>query len=567
MKRIFALTIIFVLGQILFAQDILPQLDKDYVKLVSYTNTDLLADSTAAVGETTDCNSFTVDLEEQQLIFTWSDSLSIPDGPNGNWTGINFIYDLALAGPNLLPDDAYVWKVDAHYVIEHTYVGDLEIKLFTTDPNDPNIITKSWMIRDNEGGSGNDIDETRSDTVVFLGSPADPNWYFQVRDIAGADTGTITDVQLTIHYKYGDEKPELRPYQLSGWDDKIVISNVTDTTVSAAIYDNEIIYVDYSCINSGNANAWGFKYGLYLDDVLIKYVQKDSLEMNIVSDVLDSVFPPLSEGPHTFKVVCDYDDEVTELDESNNEYSKQFAVFTRVGRSINGYKFNDINANGIWDSNEPALQGWRIFADLNDNYLFDIDEPNDITDANGAYSLQDLDPGTYIIAEVNQPNWQQTYPSDINPAGETLPQALSIPAIPGPTTYGDQLSYSELANIKITSMDSPPKKSLVKWKKQIGRGKRFKSWKQALEADEKGLLDESEVQLSSQAISDVGDIALDGVPTSTWTYGCSATSAGMIFGYYDRHGYSNMYDKSWSGRSAFFTNRGGMLHHRHSKQL
>jgi hypothetical protein len=36
-------------------------------------------------------------------------------------------------------------------------------------------------------------------------------------------------------------------------------------------------------------------------------------------------------------------------------------------------------------------------------------------------------------------------------------------------------------------------------------------------------------------------VALGNVPTSTWTYGCSATSAGMLFGYYDRTGYSNMY--------------------------
>ena len=34
---------------------------------------------------------------------------------------------------------------------------------------------------------------------------------------------------------------------------------------------------------------------------------------------------------------------------------------------------------------------------------------------------------------------------------------------------------------------------------------------------------------------------LSNVPTSGWTYGCSNTAAGMIFGYYDRIGYSNMY--------------------------
>jgi len=38
-------------------------------------------------------------------------------------------------------------------------------------------------------------------------------------------------------------------------------------------------------------------------------------------------------------------------------------------------------------------------------------------------------------------------------------------------------------------------------------------------------------------------VMLSGVPTSSWTYGCSATSAGMIFGYYDRNGYGNM----WGG--------------------
>lgn len=36
-------------------------------------------------------------------------------------------------------------------------------------------------------------------------------------------------------------------------------------------------------------------------------------------------------------------------------------------------------------------------------------------------------------------------------------------------------------------------------------------------------------------------VVLNEVPTSTWTYGCSPTAAGMIFGYYDRNGYPNMY--------------------------
>ena len=37
------------------------------------------------------------------------------------------------------------------------------------------------------------------------------------------------------------------------------------------------------------------------------------------------------------------------------------------------------------------------------------------------------------------------------------------------------------------------------------------------------------------------------VPTSEWTYGCSGTSAGMIFGYYDRNGYPDTYTGQANG--------------------
>ena len=39
----------------------------------------------------------------------------------------------------------------------------------------------------------------------------------------------------------------------------------------------------------------------------------------------------------------------------------------------------------------------------------------------------------------------------------------------------------------------------------------------------------------------VDAVILDNVPTSRWTYGCSPTTAGMLFGYYDRKGYKDMY--------------------------
>jgi hypothetical protein len=64
--------------------------------------------------------------------------------------------------------------------------------------------------------------------------------------------------------------------------------------------------------------------------------------------------------------------------------------------------------------------------------------------------------------------------------------------------------------------------------------------------------------VSDQIVSSFPQTAyvLPNVPTSSWTYGCSATSAGMMFGYYDRIGYSNMYAGPANGGVAPMTNLG-----------
>ena len=54
-----------------------------------------------------------------------------------------------------------------------------------------------------------------------------------------------------------------------------------------------------------------------------------------------------------------------------------------------------------------------------------------------------------------------------------------------------------------------------------------------------------EERISEAVVSDIeirqADATLSDVPAFDWCYGCSATSAAMMFGYYDRTGYSNMY--------------------------
>ncbi len=85
-------------------------------------------------------------------------------------------------------------------------------------------------------------------------------------------------------------------------------------------------------------------------------------------------------------------------------------VIEAVTGRVRGVVFNDANGNGIYDANEQGLAGWKIYIDANENGVWDEDEPNETSDSDGGYGFIDLLPGDYVVAEVNQNNWYQTYP-------------------------------------------------------------------------------------------------------------------------------------------------------------
>ena len=85
--------------------------------------------------------------------------------------------------------------------------------------------------------------------------------------------------------------------------------------------------------------------------------------------------------------------------------------FQETHTEIHGAKFEDSDADGLRDPEEDYLPGWLVYLDLNDNGIFDTDEPSEITDPNGVYKFTDLDPGTYIVAEEKRCHWLQTSPA------------------------------------------------------------------------------------------------------------------------------------------------------------
>jgi fibro-slime domain-containing protein len=87
----------------------------------------------------------------------------------------------------------------------------------------------------------------------------------------------------------------------------------------------------------------------------------------------------------------------------------------RSDGSITGIKFNDHNSNGGKDgTDDEVLAGWKIYIDSGDtpNGVWDEGEPFDITDdGTGVYSLTGLTADTYIVREVPQNGWTQTWPA------------------------------------------------------------------------------------------------------------------------------------------------------------
>lgn len=77
---------------------------------------------------------------------------------------------------------------------------------------------------------------------------------------------------------------------------------------------------------------------------------------------------------------------------------------------IHGVKWNDLDGDGVWDQpDEPGLEGWTIFLDTNSNHALDNGETWTTTGPDGSFAFTGLAPGHYVLAEVMQAGWEQTF--------------------------------------------------------------------------------------------------------------------------------------------------------------
>jgi RHS repeat-associated protein len=69
---------------------------------------------------------------------------------------------------------------------------------------------------------------------------------------------------------------------------------------------------------------------------------------------------------------------------------------------------------------EPPLPHWTVYLDLNSNGKLERGEPFQVVGEDGAYKFDNLAPGTYTVAEIPNPGWEQTAPTPIPPGTHTV---------------------------------------------------------------------------------------------------------------------------------------------------
>ncbi len=148
--------------------------------------------------------------------------------------------------------------------------------------------------------------------------------YYAVASVIGSSRQS-SSATLTITY------PNLTPYQLPGWSDKIVVTK----TLGATTDDNPLtvtnsLYVDWAVVNIGTGpTVTTFANQLYLDGVLQatwNITPPMPAGTNFNAHVIGYPIGMLGTGTHTLRIKIDSGNAAVETDETDNEYTKPISV-------------------------------------------------------------------------------------------------------------------------------------------------------------------------------------------------------------------------------------------------
>lgn len=185
------------------------------------------------------------------------------------------------------------------------------------------------------------------------------------------DETSETDNEYTRTFTVSTCK-NLTPYKPSTWDNKIVLSTGTGTfTSSSTIYDNQPVYLDWAVINDGaNPITESFTVKLFVDGVLKNSWPKTGMNAGVYLYTSDYNLGNLTAGTHTFRIVADADNSVTESNEGDNEYSRSVTVLSTTLASPVATAATGITGNGFTANWNAVTAATGYYLDVSPNETF-----------------------------------------------------------------------------------------------------------------------------------------------------------------------------------------------------
>ncbi len=118
--------------------------------------------------------------------------------------------------------------------------------------------------------------------------------------------------------------------------------------------------------------------------------------------------------------------------------------------TIRGTKFLDLDADGTRDLDEPGIAGIMFYVDLNNSGGINVGEPAAFTDANGNFTIPNVQPGSYQVREILAGGYMPTLPTTLDANG--LPDPVLDVVVTSNTTttppllFGNQtaIDYGDL---------------------------------------------------------------------------------------------------------------------------
>jgi|GEM_PF-2871441 len=102
-----------------------------------------------------------------------------------------------------------------------------------------------------------------------------------------------------------------------------------------------------------------------------------------------------------------------------------------------GYKYHDLNANGVWDGDEPGLGDWTIKLDGANGMGGEVHLQ--VTTAGDGFYQFSVPPGTYDISEVCPEGWFQSEPAPTDGCGSGIyeDEIFASGVTYGPNNFGN----------------------------------------------------------------------------------------------------------------------------------